>query len=153
MTPGPVDLKVVADRLAIVAACVTALRNLPASRVEAFLADARNPASAESLLRRAVQALFDATRHVLSRGFGPGILEYKDAARLAQEKGLVPDRQLAERFQQIAGHRYRMTHFYDEITPEELYSIVRERLGDLEPLAHALRKAAARLARQGMMQA
>ncbi len=147
MTPGPVDLKVVADRLAIVAACVTALRNLPVSNVEEFLADARNPASAESFLRRAIQALFDATRHVLSRGFGLGALEYKDAARLAQEKGLVPDPQLAERFQHIAGYRNRMTHFYDEITPEELHSIVRDRLGDLESLANALRKAAARLAR------
>lgn len=147
MTPGSVDLKVVADRLAIVSECVTAIRRLPGSSVKEFLSDDRNPAAAESLLRRAIQALFDATRHLLSKGFGLGALEYRDAARLAAEKGLVTDAPLAERLRQIAGYRNRMTHFYDEITPEKLFGIVRDRLGDLESLAGALRQAGARLAR------
>jgi uncharacterized protein YutE (UPF0331/DUF86 family) len=146
LTPGPIDLKVVHDRLAIVSGCLTGLRSLPVSSLKEFLADPRNPASAESFLRRAIEALFDATRHVLSKGFGLGALEYKDAARLAQEKGVVTDPDLAERFLQIAGYRNRMTHFYDEITPEELFGIVRDRLGDIESLSSALRKAATRLA-------
>jgi len=147
MTPGSIDLKVVAARLAMVSECLTAIRSLPASSAKEFLSDARNPASAESFLRRAIQALFDATRHVLSKGFGLGALEHKDAARLAEEKGLVTDPQLAERFREIAGYRNRMTHFYDEITPEGLFGIVRDRLGDIESIASALRKAGARLAR------
>ncbi len=146
MTPGAVNLKVVEDRLAIVLRYVTALRGLPASTLEEFLSDPRNPASAESFLRRAIQALFDATRHLLSMGFGLGALEYKDVARLANEKGIVTDPHLAERFGKIAGYRNRMTHFYDQVTPEELFGILRDRLGDLESLADALRKAAAHLA-------
>jgi len=86
MTPTGVDLKVVHDRLAIVAACVADLRRLPLSALQEFRADWRNPAAADSLLRRAIEALFDAVRHLLGKGFGLGALEYREAARLAVEK-------------------------------------------------------------------
>ncbi|MFI5402499.1 MAG: DUF86 domain-containing protein, partial [Planctomycetota bacterium] len=131
------NLKVVEDRLTIVSRCVVELRGLPASDLREFLSDRRNAASAESFLRRAIQALFDATRHILSMGFGLGALEYKEVARLAAEKGLVADPQLADRFGKIAGYRNRMTHYYDLVTPEELFEILRDRLGDLQAIANA----------------
>jgi uncharacterized protein YutE (UPF0331/DUF86 family) len=118
VTPGSVDLKVVKDRLTIVSRCLAALRGLPASDLQEFLSDARNPASAESHLRRAIQALFDATRHILSMGFGLGALEYKEVARLAGERGLVTDPQLVDRFGKMAGYRSRLTHYYDLVTPD-----------------------------------
>ena len=146
MTPGPVDLKIVHDRLTMAYDSAAALRRIPKGSRDEFLADPRNPAAADTLLLRASQGLLDTARHLLSTAFGLGTLECKDVARLAKEKGLVTDPDLAGRFLQIAGYRNRMTHLYDEITPEELFGIVRERLSDLESLAHALRKSAGRLA-------
>jgi len=37
----------------------------------------------------------------------------------------------------MAGYRNRMVHFYDEITPQELYRIVTKDLGDFETFAAA----------------
>ena len=37
----------------------------------------------------------------------------------------------------MAGYRNRMVHFYDEITPQELYRIVRKDVGDFEQFAAA----------------
>lgn len=51
MTTGPVDLKLVGDRLQIVAACVAQLRALPTGSLEDFKRDFRNSAAAGSLLR------------------------------------------------------------------------------------------------------
>ena len=45
----------------------------------------------------------------------------------------------------IAGYRNRLTHFYSDVTREELYGTVRDGLGDLEQIAAELRAAAARL--------
>ena len=149
MTRGPVDLKIVDDRLAIVRACLADLRSLPAGSLTEFAADWRNPAAAESLLRRAIEALFDVTRHLLAKGFGQGALEYRQAAGLAAQHALVEDPTLRERFLQIAGFRNRLTHFYASVTPEELYGVVRDDLAELERLAEALGRAAARLARHG----
>jgi len=146
VTASAVRLKLVRERLAAVAKYVEALRALPRESEEVFLADRRNPDSAESLLRRALEALFDVARHLLAKGKGKGALEHKEVARLAVDHGLLADAELGRRFEEMAGFRNRLTHFYDEVTPRELYGIVCDELGDLEAVADALRHAASRLA-------
>jgi len=146
MSPGPIDLKIVEDRLAIVAACLRDLRSLPTSSLAEFRADWRNTAAADAHLRRAIEALFDTARHILSRAFGMGALEYRQVAQLAAKHSLVREPQLCERLTVIAGFRNRLTHFYDEVTPAELFGVTTNDLGDIERLAAELRQAAARIA-------
>jgi uncharacterized protein YutE (UPF0331/DUF86 family) len=146
MTPGPIDLKAIADRLGLVDACLRDLRKLPDESPDVFASDWRNAAAAESLRRRATETLFDALRHLLARSQGLGALEYEQVARLAREHGLVADATLADRLLEIAGFRNRITHFYDEVTPEELFRIRQTHLGDLAGLAVEIRAAATRLA-------
>jgi uncharacterized protein YutE (UPF0331/DUF86 family) len=146
VTASAVRLKLVRERLAAVAEYIDALRGLPQETEAAFLADRRNPDSAESLLRRALEALFDVARHLLAKGAGKGALEYKEVARLAVDHRLVEDAELGRRFEEMAGFRNRLTHFYGEVTPRELYGIVCDDLDDLEAVADALRRAAGRLA-------
>lgn len=148
MTAGDINLKVVTDRLAYLEQCLTALRNLPADSFEEFGSDARNPATAESFLRRGIESLIDVTRHLLARGYALAPLEYREVARHAAEKGLVDDPDLARRFEQIAGFRNRLTHFYSDVTDEELFGIVTRQLDDLAAIATALRQSAGRLARE-----
>ena len=145
MTTGPVDPKIVSDRLALARRCLEDLRTLPATSLTEFLGDRRNAHAADSLLRRSIEALFDTARHLLAKGFGVGALEYREVARRAAEKGLVADPGLAERFVQTAGFRNRLIHHYEDVTPEELFAIVRRDLPDLEALADALGAAATRL--------
>ncbi len=149
MTRGSLSLKIVGDRLDLIADCLDGLRKLPASSLEEFSSDHRNPAAAESLLRRAVQAVFDLLRHMTSKTHGRGLLEYKELARIAREKGFIQDPELLRVLDQLAGFRNRLTHFYDEVTPEELYGILRNDLVDLERIAEELRRAAADLAGGG----
>jgi uncharacterized protein YutE (UPF0331/DUF86 family) len=145
VTRGPIDLKVVGDALGTVAECLEGLRSLPAGTLEEFLGDRRNPPAAESYLRRGIQALFDLLRHLIAKTSGRGVLEYKELARLARERGFVADQRLAGVLFELAGFRNRLVHFYQEVTPEELQGIVRDQLSDLEDLAEELRQAAARL--------
>jgi uncharacterized protein YutE (UPF0331/DUF86 family) len=149
VTKAPIDLKIVTDRLELVHRHVSDLRSLPAGSLEEFLADRRNPLAAEALLRRALEALLDTTRHLLAKGHRRAALEYKEVAHLAAELGLVRDSDLASRFREMAGYRNRLTHHYEDVTSEEIFTIVAERLGDLEDLAEELRKAAGRLASRG----
>jgi uncharacterized protein YutE (UPF0331/DUF86 family) len=145
MTQGHVDLKVVSTRLEIIDSCLGQLRSLPTSSLTVFLADTRNPAAAESLLRRTIEALLDIARHLLAKVFGEGPLEYRQVARRAMEQGLVLDQEVAAKFFVLAGYRNRMTHFYADVTPEELFEIVNRHLDDLVAVAAELRQAATRL--------
>ncbi|MFN2431443.1 MAG: DUF86 domain-containing protein [Gemmatimonadota bacterium] len=120
---------------------------IPAGSLEIFVADPRNPAAAESFLRRGIEALLDVARHLLARGHGLGALEYREVARAAAAKGFLAA-ELAATFEQIAGFRNRLTHFYSDVTDEELFAVVNERLGDLEAVGAALRHAAKELVRR-----
>jgi uncharacterized protein YutE (UPF0331/DUF86 family) len=146
MTPSAIDLKIVGDRLEIVAAAVRELRALPVENLAAFTGDRRNIWAADALLRRAIEALFDTARHVLAKAHGRGGLEYREVARLAAELGLVPP-DLADPLMKIAGFRNRLAHYYDEVTPAELFAVVSSRLDELTALVEALRDSAARAAR------
>jgi uncharacterized protein YutE (UPF0331/DUF86 family) len=146
VTKTGVRLKLVRERLQATTEQLQALRALPQASQEEFIADRRNPDAAESNLRRALEALFDVARHLLSKVYGLGALEYKEVARLAGEKGLVTDPELKRRFIEIAGFRNRLTHYYHEITPEEIYVVVSRDIADLEALREELRNAATRLA-------
>lgn len=146
MTRGSIDLKVVGGRLEAVAQCLVELRALPSASREEFLADRRNPRSAESLLRHALESLFDCARHLLAKGYGEGALEYKGVARAARDRGLVRSAELGDRFERMAGFRNRLIHHYEEVALEELFEMVRDHLGDIESLATELQEAASRLA-------
>ncbi len=146
MTPTGVSLKIVGDRLAIVAAALDELRALRAATFEEFTADRRNVWASDALLRRAIEALFDAARHVLAKAYGLGGLEYREVARLSSAKGIVPAGALADRMLKVAGFRNRLAHYYDEVTPKELFQVVSRDLQDLAALAGAVRESAARLA-------
>jgi len=146
MSPTGIVLKVVRERLDFAQECVAELRSLPASSLEEFLADRRNAWSADSLLRRGIEAIFDTGRHLLAKGFGISKLEYREIAREVVEKGLVRDQELGSRLYEMAGYRNRLTHHYEDVTPEELYGIITNDLGDLDAAIRELHAAAQRLA-------
>ncbi len=40
----------------------------------------------------------------------------------------------------MAGYRNRLVHFYDEVTPEELFLVCSQQLGDIEGVVDAVVK-------------
>ena len=139
MTPSKVSRRVVADRLAWVERMVAEIRTLPLTDRDAFFADRRNLWTAESCLRRAMEALLDLGRHILAKGFGIGVSEYREiAVRLEEQRVLSVDE--AALLRTMAGYRNRLVHFYHEVSPEELYEVCAHRLGDLEQVLAAYRR-------------
>jgi uncharacterized protein YutE (UPF0331/DUF86 family) len=131
MTPGSIRSQIVLEKAAYIRTVLGELRALPLSDLGEFLADSRTPAAAESYLRRALEGLLDLCRHVLTKGFAEGALEYKQmASRLAANAVISEDAEA--RLVRMAGYRNRMVHFYDEISAEELYRICTTDSGDVE---------------------
>ncbi len=139
MTPNIISKRVVADRLDTIHYLLGEIRALPLQDRNAFFADRRNIWAAESCLRRSLEALFDIGRHILAKGYGLGISEYKEIALRLEEHGIIPQKEAAL-FQVLAGYRNRLVHFYHEVSSEELYEVCAHRLGDLEVIADAYRR-------------
>lgn len=57
------------------------IKELPLHDRDLFFEDRRNLATAESCLRRALEALLALERHMLAKGFAIAITEYKEIAK------------------------------------------------------------------------
>jgi len=137
MTPGKVRAVTVVQKAALVQGMLAGIERLPLSDPAAFDADPRNAASAESYLRRALEALLDLGRHILAKGIGKGPAEYKEVA-LTLARAQVLDESQGALLVRLAGYRNRLVHFYDEVSDEELYEICTQHAGDIGDLLDAL---------------
>ncbi|MBI1953413.1 MAG: DUF86 domain-containing protein [Candidatus Omnitrophica bacterium] len=100
-------------------------------------------AVAEHHLRRALEAIFDAGNHILSRlPLAPSQRPetYKAIALTLGRYKVVSQAFAQGPLSQMAGYRNRLVHFYDEITSGELYGIVQNDLRDIEAFAKSLRR-------------
>ena len=138
MTPGMISRRVVVDRLKTVNDLLQDIRSLPLNDRRAFFADRRNAWTAESCLRRSLEALFDVGRHILAKGFGVGVSEYKEIATRLYEQSILLEEEAAL-MGVLAGYRNRLVHFYHEVSLDELYKVCADDLGDVEQVSGALR--------------
>lgn len=137
MTPGKVRAVTVAQKAGQVRSMLRGIGGLPLSDRAAFVSDPRNAASAESYLRRALEALLDLVGHILAKGMGQGPAEYEEVA-LALARTHVLDEAQGALLVRLAGYRNRLVHFYDEVSDEELFEVCRQRAGDVDDLLEAL---------------
>jgi len=121
----------VLDRLGRVEASLAEIRRLPLDSLESFQSDSRNVWTAESCLRRSLEALLDVGRHLVAKLAGIGVSEYEAVGRSLGENGVV-DKAAADLLIKLAGYRNRMVHFYHEVTTAELFSICADDLQDVE---------------------
>jgi uncharacterized protein YutE (UPF0331/DUF86 family) len=117
--------------LSLIQGFLSELKELSVKAENDFLSDKRNPAAAESYLRRSLESLFDIGRHILAKSYGFKELEYKKIALELGERGVV-DKEYTRVLLKMAGYRNRMVHLYQEVTPKEIYDLLRNHLSDIE---------------------
>ena len=90
-------------------------------------------------LHRALEGVFNIGNHILSRIPGATATQYKEiATKLAENKIISSD--FTEKLVKMAKYRNRIVHFYAEITPEELYKLINEDLGDFDIFLSSIKK-------------
>jgi uncharacterized protein YutE (UPF0331/DUF86 family) len=139
MSPSKIRLKTVAARAELIREMLAAIETLPLGSEAELSADPRMLAAGESFLRRALEGLIDLGRHVLSKGFGKVVPDYASVADELAAQGVLPP-ETAAKLRLMARYRNRMVHFYNEILPGELYSILAGQRGDVEEVLGAIQR-------------
>ncbi len=137
MSPGKVRAALVVQKSALIDQMLEGIASLPLGSLDAFRADGRDVAAAESYVRRALEVLLDLGRHVVSKGLGKTALEYKDVATVLRESGVLGEADGAALYE-MAGYHNRLVHVYDEVTTPELYEICVHRTDDVRRVRDAL---------------
>jgi len=139
MSLGRISGRIVADRLDWINKMMGEIETLSLDSYETFASDKRNIWSAESCLRRSLGALMDLGRHIIAKGFGRGVSEYKEIAS-AMEKERVLNAKDSAIFKTMAGYRNSMIHFYHEISDKELFKICSSHLSDIMYISGVIKK-------------
>lgn len=138
----PLSKTKIETKLAIVREAITELRELVTQTPkEHFIDDKVKFGFAEHHLRRALEAIFDIGGHIISRfPYSPAQRpkEYKEIAIALGVRGIVDEKFAREILTKMAGYRNRLVHFYHEVTKEELFDIITNKLGDVELFARAV---------------
>lgn len=99
-----------------------------------------NFALAQFYLRRALEGVLHIGAHILSRKEGVRSTQYKDIAKSLGEIEVVDRNYATNQLTKMAGYRNRLTHFYADITPEELYDVVKKCPEDFGIFLKAIKK-------------
>lgn len=128
--PHAIEKDIIVKRINGIEQEMSELKELAAVSLEEF-ASGVNFKLAQYHLHRALEGVFNISTHILSRIPGGQATQYKEIALKLGEFGLVEKKFAKEKLTRMAGYRNRLVHFYAEVTPEELYGIVQNDLGDL----------------------
>ncbi|NJL26948.1 MAG: DUF86 domain-containing protein [Thermoanaerobaculia bacterium] len=104
---------------------------------DVFLSDRILEAAATRYLHTGIEAMIDAANHIISRE-GLGLPKtYHEAMSLLLREGILP-REMASTLERMVKFRNRAVHLYDEISPEEIWGILDNHLGDFERFLEAI---------------
>lgn len=91
-----------------------------------------NFVKAQFYLRRALEGVFHIGSHILSRIPGGRATEYKEIAVKLGEFNILEKSFAEDNLKKMAGYRNRLTHYYSNITPNEIQKILKEHLTDFD---------------------
>ncbi|MEK7513281.1 MAG: HepT-like ribonuclease domain-containing protein [Patescibacteria group bacterium] len=87
-----------------------------------------------------MKAFLISARTFLSRIPGASASQYKEIALKLAENKIIPADFANNQLVKMAKYRNRLVHFYAQISPEELYKIIQEDLGDFDVFLAAVKQ-------------
>lgn len=137
---GRIKRQSIVPRLDGIQRDIARLQRLAQLPLKTFMADEDTFALAQFYLRQALEGVFHISEHILSHRDGGRAREYKEIARKLGEQGIIDQSFANEQLVKMAGYRNRLTHFYADITPQEMYQILHEDLADFRAFEQAIKR-------------
>lgn len=134
-----IDKRVIIARMKLIEKHVCRLDKLKELSKGRFALD-DNFAIASHNLRCALEAAFDICAHILARIPDVQVDEYKKMALEMGRQKITPMDFAEKKLYKMAGYRNRLTHFYFEVTAEEMYKIIQNDLGDFKMFQKYIKK-------------
>jgi uncharacterized protein YutE (UPF0331/DUF86 family) len=135
----PINIQKIRNILADIESSIDELKILTSCSPEEFIKDKRNYALTEHYLRRALEGILTIGSHLLAR-LPVKTRDYQEIISSLGQEGILPT-EFAERNKKLASYRNRLVHLYWEISPEELYKVVKQHLNDLSQFCSFYKKA------------
>jgi len=126
-----IDQEKIKTKIEIIRENLNELKKMKGLSLEDLSANARDLAAAKYFIRTSIEAMIDIGMHIIAKGLlGTPSTNIEVVITLAK-KGIVPESNL-EVYTKMVKYRNRLTHFYSEVTVQEIYNIIQTHLVDFE---------------------
>lgn len=127
----PIRREAVVPRIDGISRDLEKLQRLALLSLDDYLADERNFDLSQFYLRQILEGIFNIGSHLLSRSDSERGTSYKDVALALGKQGFVDKDYSQSVLVKMAGYRNRLTHFYAQVSPEELHGLINQHLDDV----------------------
>lgn len=126
-----IDKEKIKTKLNIIRENLSGLEGMRDLSLETLSYNVRDLAAAKYFIRTAIEAMIDIGSHIIAKNLlGIPSTNVEVVLTLAK-KGVIPQNRL-DTYTKMIKYRNRLTHFYGEVSIQEIYDIIHEHLGDFE---------------------
>lgn len=126
-----IDKEKIKQKIGIIMESVSELQKMKTLSPESLSANARDLAAAKYFIRTSIETMIDIGAHIIARNtFGAPASNVEVISILARE-GVIGEEKLGV-YTKMARYRNRLTHFYGEVSVEEIHGIIQNHLSDFE---------------------
>ena len=126
-----IDREKIKYKITIIRENLSELEKMQDLPLDTLSSNARDLAAAKYFIRTSIEAMIDIGAHIIAKNLlGTPSTNVEVMIILAQKK-VIPENNL-EVYTKIVRYRNRLTHFYSEVTAQEIYDIIHNHLHDFE---------------------
>lgn len=131
------DKEKIKQKIGIIRDSVSELEKMKTLSPGAFSANVRDLAAAKYFIRTSIEAMIDIGAHIIARNtFGAPSTNVEIMLILARE-GVIAEGKLGV-YTKMVRYRNRLTHFYGEVSVEEIHGIIQSHLSDFDSFIHGI---------------
>lgn len=88
-------------------------------------------------LQTAIEAIIDIAYHISAKRFAHAPVDARDALRVLAENGIFSQEEF-EVYTSMVGFRNKVVHGYQQVSPERVYEVATDELGDFEKFLNSI---------------
>lgn len=126
-----IDQEKIKSKIGIIRENFLELKKMQDLSLEDLARSARDLAAAKYFIRTSIEAMIDIGTHIIAKNLLGTPSTNVEVILILAKKGVISEDNL-EVYTKMVKYRNRLTHFYNEVSAQEIYHTIQSRLGDFE---------------------
>ena len=134
-----IDFELINAKIDIIEKNLNLLKEISNEEEENFISNFRDIQAAKHSLQESIESCIDISNHIISSNGFQRAETYSEIFEILSKKKIIPEK-LSKKLQDMSKFRNLLVHQYGKVDEEELYSIMKEDLKDIEEFVKTILK-------------
>lgn len=126
-----IDREKIKSKLEIIKEDIEELEKMKEVAIDQLKQNRREAAAAKFFIREAIEAMIDIAAHIVAKKLLGTPSTNVEIIEILSNKDMVSKENIATYIKMVK-YRNRLVHFYQEVTIQEIYDIIQNKLGDFK---------------------